>query len=613
MYSPVTLSLFSGAGGLDIGFHNAGFKIIACVDKESICCDSLLLNVGQFSEPDCQIINCDIKELQPEKITTKKIDFIIGGPPCQSFSAIGRRAGGSTGISDERGSLFEHYCRLVQHFQPDGFLFENVRGILGSNKGQDWKRIIQAFLNLNYQISYRILNSADYGVPQLRERLIMVGVRNGCFHFPKPIYGPDSFDKKPYISALDAIMDLQDPNEPTHSYPGKYGKLLEQVPPGMNYHFFTKELGHPNPIFAWRSRFSDFLYKAHPNEPVRTIVAKLGAYSGPFHWKNRHFTINEFRRLQSFPDSYKLAGSTSQILQQIGNSVAPKFSEHLAITVLQEIFNAELNIDLLKTDENLSFDARKSTRAKNTRNKRIKENKNNSLFDNVVLPKEENIQESFSRFWAYSGYSSRKAILDFKSNENLQSYIFEIKRDGYECEAKVFRQSKDGYSENKMAKITVSFHETIGKGIRKISSTIFSFDDKDFTVAWDAIEDCLHHYSTYHSIMDVYGHFTEPHPIFNLQTEIFVSEPTPILKFAKRFSDFNETTKLLHSDIIEDLFKNNDVKKNEFLETVKLLRKLRFDVRVHQTNKTIPLGFFRCCYPFTININKQVSVTWRQI
>lgn len=108
----------------------------------------------------------DIRQLEPAEIAVNQIDFIIGGPPCQSFSAIGRRAGGIDGIRDERGSLFEHYCRLVQHYQPKGFLFENVRGILGANQGKDWQFIIDAFAQLGYQLFYRVLDCADYGVPQ---------------------------------------------------------------------------------------------------------------------------------------------------------------------------------------------------------------------------------------------------------------------------------------------------------------------------------------------------------------------------------------------------------------------------------------------------------------
>lgn len=224
-----------------------------------------------------------------------------------------------------RGTLFGEYCRIVKHYQPVGFLFENVRGIISSNKGADWLEIKQAFESIGYELTYKVLSAADYGVPQRRERLILVGTKAGYrYRFPLPVYGPDSKDGRKYVGALEAVADLQELGEPYHSYSGKHGHLLEEVPPGQNYHHFTEKMGYPNPIFAWRSRFSDFLYKAHPDEPVRTVVAKLGKYSGPFHWKNRRFTVAEMKRLQGVPDDYVLKGTEARQMQQIGNSVPPR-------------------------------------------------------------------------------------------------------------------------------------------------------------------------------------------------------------------------------------------------------------------------------------------------
>lgn len=250
-------------------------------------------------------------------------------------------------------------------------MFENVRGILGANKGKDWQVITNAFENIGYKLYYRVLDCADYGIPQQRERLILVGIQDGKFKFTRPIDGSDSPNNHSHISALEAIVDLQDPFEPEHHYSGKYGNLFTEVPPGMNYHYFTKEMGYPNPIFAWRSRFSDFLYKANPHKPLRTIVAQLGAYSAPFQWKNRKFTLQEFKRLQTFPDDYEFAGSLNTILKQIGNSVPPNFAEKLAMAVLQQLFAGDLGLDLLDEEYQLSFDARKSQQAKSTRVKRL--------------------------------------------------------------------------------------------------------------------------------------------------------------------------------------------------------------------------------------------------
>ena len=201
-----------------------------------------------------------------------KVDFIIGGPPCQTFSAAGRRANGVSGTMDTRGVLFREYARLLNILSPKGFLFENVYGIIGAQGGRAWQEIREAFSNLGYRLYYRILDAADYGVPQHRERLIIVGLKEGIFKFPRPTHGPDSLDKTQHYTAAIAIKDvISRESDISNKLTGRYAKLLEDIPPGLNYSFYTEEMGHPNPIFAWRSKFSDFLYKADPDMPVRTI------------------------------------------------------------------------------------------------------------------------------------------------------------------------------------------------------------------------------------------------------------------------------------------------------------------------------------------------------
>lgn len=614
------LSLFSGAGGLDIGFHRAGFRIIACVEKEESFCRTLQLNLGQYLEPDCKILQRDIRQLEPAEISVDHIDFIIGGPPCQSFSAIGRRAGGIDGIRDERGSLFEHYCRLVQHYQPKGFLFENVRGILGANQGKDWQFIVDAFAQLGYQLFYRVLDCADYGVPQHRERLILVGTQGGDFKFTRPTHGTDSSSQKPYISALEAIADLQDPDEPIHSYSGKYGKLLEEVPPGMNYHYFTREMGYYNPIFAWRSRFSDFLYKAEPEKPVRTIVAKMGAYSGPFHWKNRKFTLQEFKPLQTFPDNYQFAGNHTTQLQQIGNSVPPAFAEQLARAVLQQRVGVPLGLDLLEEDKKISFDARKSKKAKSTRSKRISPPNQPVQLDlfhsNIAFPTEiETTKPLKSDYYItetifhYPSCKERKKIKIPPIPETGSIYWFCTQRAGEKCFIDVYRYDAKGFIDTQMLRYTLDFHHLIGDGIKRIECTLLSNSGEDIPVAWDAIEDCLSSCSGYQTMMDVYGHFTEPHPIFDLKMEILTEQSSFLLRFAKEFSVFQATRKVLPGEFLQNLY--GQEQSFDLTKIARTLRELRFDVRVHETNTTIPSGYFRCCYPFTININKQVSVSWK--
>lgn len=611
-----TLSLFTGGGGLDIGFHRANFRIVACVELDKNACETLRLNIGEYYDPSCNIFNYDIRDLDPQEVTQERIDFIIGGPPCQSFSAIGRRAGGANGILDDtRGDLFEHYCRFVKHFQPQGFLFENVRGILSSHKGEDWKQITKAFSDLGYHLFYRVLDCADYGVPQHRERIILVGVKEGHFLFPQPTHGPDSTGKTPYISAKDAVLDLQDPNEPIHIYSGKYGHLLSEVPPGQNYHFFTKEMGYPNPKFAWRSRFSDFLYKADPDKPVRTIVAQLGAFSGPFHWKNRKFSLNEFMRLQSFPDNYKFAGGLGAILKQIGNSVPPKFAEHLALAVKQQIFFANIEIDFLSEQKILSFDNRKSQKAKSTRRKRIKIDpiyQQKELFD--ILDEKTQVEMNCETNCIYN-YTSSKTRMEIKQVPFRylgQIYRVYWHRINGRCLVTVSRYDGNNYQTKHLLTYHILFKIPIGDGLDSIEAQLLSDRAEDIPVVWDAIEDYISKVSGYSTMMDIYGHFTEPRPIFTLHLDDLKNCSLPILKFAKKFSDFSLCSQILPEKTLMQLFFGNEENPSmTFTEAVKLLRTLRFDVRVHETNPIIPPKYFRCCYPFTINIGKQVSVTWK--
>ncbi|MBD1939436.1 DNA cytosine methyltransferase [Microcoleus sp. FACHB-68] len=361
-YSPIkTLSLFSGGGGLDIAFHDAGFEIVQMVELEAKYVQTLVKN----SQPEKLLENCqplcvDIREFFPN--SDLKIDFIIGGPPCQTFSAAGRRASGVSGTSDARGTLFKEYVRLLKTLQPKGFLFENVYGIIGAQNGKPWKQIQEAFKDAGYTIHYRILDAADYGVPQHRERLFIVGLKEGNYLFPCPTHGPDSPNNEPFYTAGEAVAGtVISKTELAAEIGGRYGHLLANIPPGLNYSFYTEEMGHPQPIFSWRSKFSDFLYKADPEMPVRTIKAQGGQYSGPFSWENRQFTIAELKRLQTFPDAYEIVGNRSVCIEQIGNSVPPQLGRILALSILEQVMGRKLPFPMnyLPADRELGFRKRK--------------------------------------------------------------------------------------------------------------------------------------------------------------------------------------------------------------------------------------------------------------
>ena len=352
-----TLSLFSGAGGLDIGFSDAGFDIVASVEIEKKFCATLELNSGQGKRFNNSKVNCiDIREFSGRELG--RIDFIIGGPPCQTFSAAGRRANGVLGTTDARGVLFREYVRLLHELNPCGFLFENVYGLTGAQGGAAWREIQGSFAEAGYTIFSRILDAADFGVPQHRERLIIVGVRNGDYKFPRPTHGPDSLANTPYYTAGTAVRGLKlTAEEKRPGLGGRFGHLLDEIPPGLNYSYYTKEMGHPKPLFAWRSKFSDFLYKADPAAPVRTIKAQGGAYTGPLHWDNRFFACSEYKRLQTFPDDYEISGGKQAAVKQIGNSVPPQLARILAISIQAQLFGTvfPFHLECLDPDDKLTF------------------------------------------------------------------------------------------------------------------------------------------------------------------------------------------------------------------------------------------------------------------
>jgi DNA (cytosine-5)-methyltransferase 1 len=360
-----TLSLFSGGGGLDIAFHDVGFEVREMVEIEKQFAATLSANAQQGRMLEGAIARCiDIREYEPP--ADLAIDFIIGGPPCQTFSAAGRRAAGVKGTSDPRGTLFEEYVRLLRTLQPVGFLFENVYGITGAEGGDPWREIQDAFRAAGYIIHFRVLDAADYGVPQHRERLFIVGLRADIaarlgYLFPYPTHGPDAISPRPFYTASEAVQGGDPTDDTSLLMRGRWGHLIPGIPPGLNYSFYTKEMGHPTPVFAWRSKFSDFMYKADPAVPVRTVKAQGGAYTGPFSWENRHFSTAEVKRLQTFPDDYEIVGKRQARIHQLGNSVPPQIGRILALSILHQVFGVALPFPMhyLTEQQQLGFRARK--------------------------------------------------------------------------------------------------------------------------------------------------------------------------------------------------------------------------------------------------------------
>jgi DNA (cytosine-5)-methyltransferase 1 len=334
------LSLFCGVGGIDIGFEKAGFSTIYATDNWDIACQSFKHNF-----PECEVINDDIINIDYNRFNN--VDGIIGGPPCPPFSKSRfYRKEKSRGLEDVEGKkTITNYFLAIERLEPKFFLFENVHGFTYKPHRSALEFLENESDKLGYKTFHKVLNSADYGVPQVRKRFICVGIKKSLnnFTFPYPSHsGPSNSNKDTenwitcgeVLNDIDIILD----DDKKMQAGSKHKSLLKLVPPGSNYLHFTKERNYPNPIFKWRSRYWSFLLKLSPDKPSWTIQASHSNNMGPFHWRNRFLRINEIKRLQSFDDDTIVKGSYKDQWRQIGNAVPPKLAEAVAVEIKKQYF-----------------------------------------------------------------------------------------------------------------------------------------------------------------------------------------------------------------------------------------------------------------------------------
>lgn len=359
------IDLFSGVGGLSYGFaHDDNFEIIAA--------NEILPNMAKaysLNHPTAKVYAEDIKDFSAEKvekdlgIKASEIDIIVGGPPCQAYSTVGKRL-----IDDPRGKLFQEYYRVLKEFNPKLFLFENVKGLLSMQDGELLKTIISLFESLGYKVKYKLLNAADYGAPQIRERIIIIGSKLKTeFEYPEPThYNPEDennlFKKglKPYLTLAEAISDLpfiktnegsfEYADEPQndfqklmrknapeklmdHSSPknnDKLVKIMESLPDGGTPEDLPESL---RPTSGFKNTYCRLWWK----RPSTTITRNLSTPSSSrcIHPKApRPLTTREGARIQCFPDNYQFYGSRGDRNLQIGNAVPTFLSNTVAKAIL---------------------------------------------------------------------------------------------------------------------------------------------------------------------------------------------------------------------------------------------------------------------------------------
>ena len=358
------ISLFTGAGGLDIGLEKAGFLNKLCIENNKICKETLKMNRPDWkiSEPGDinQLTSRDI--IKQSGLKKRKVEMIVGGPPCQPFSkAAYWHNGDSLRLNDDRSSTFLQYLRIINDLLPKIIVFENVKGFIYKNKDEAYHYFQKTIKKINREnkVNYTpvvfVINCADYGVPQWRERLFIIAHRDGLkFEIPSPVYGDTCQEK--HFTAWDAIGDIDTDIWPDNlKLTGKWSDLFPSIPEGKNYLWHTPK-GGGLPIFGYRTRYWNFLLKLSKHNPSWTIPAQPGPSTGPMHWKNRKLSIREICRFQTIPDEWKISGNYREAFNQVGNAVPSLIGEMLGKEIKKQFYKEAVddNYQLLPVKRKLN-------------------------------------------------------------------------------------------------------------------------------------------------------------------------------------------------------------------------------------------------------------------
>lgn len=319
------VSFFTGAGGLDLGFEKAGFETIWANEF-----DPKIWETFEFNFPNAKLDRRSMTDISSSEVPVA--DGMIGGPPCQSWSL----AGAGRGINDKRGQLFNGYIRMIREKQPKFFLVENVKGILSPKHSEAFNGFLREFASCGYKISWRLVNANDYGVPEDRLRVIIVGFREDVgktFEFPKPL------SQKPTLR--DALVGLGEP------VPA--GEKNHRNPLAKNNNEYL--IGSFSPIYMSRNRVRgwgepSFTIQAggrqapiHPSAPKMVKVAENSQiFAKGYEDKYRRLSVRECARIQTFPDDYEFKYDfVADGYKMIGNAVPVNLAYNLARAIREQL------------------------------------------------------------------------------------------------------------------------------------------------------------------------------------------------------------------------------------------------------------------------------------
>lgn len=335
------IDLFSGCGGLSLGFEKAGFHILLGVDMWK---DALL--TYEYNHKNSKTLLADLAVLNPliiqQVINNREVDVIIGGPPCQGYSIAGKRL-----IEDERNNLYKSFVSVVRHFKPRAFVLENVPNILSIGDGIIKDSIISDFRSLGYNVSFKTVTASDYGVPQNRKRAVFIGLLDNTFDFnfgrsSSPVTSYDALSDLPEHSLSDGEQYICPPlnryqelmrygskgvyNHEETNHSQKTIDIISKVPDGGNYKNLPPELQNTRKVhIAWT--------RLNSQKPSITIDT---GHRHHFHYRwNRIPTVRESARIQSFPDNFIFQGSKTSQYKQVGNAVPPLMAEAIAAHLIK--------------------------------------------------------------------------------------------------------------------------------------------------------------------------------------------------------------------------------------------------------------------------------------
>lgn len=335
-------STFTGAGGLDIGFHGdfdflnthypkLKFKTLKALEINKQACETLENDNKYFKDTD--VIEGDITKINPKDFKNENYDVLLGGFPCVTFSVVGKQVGLKDDIN---GQLYESFVGFVEALQPKVFLAENVKGILSANKGEAIKIITKRFEDTGYKLKVQLVNFADYGVPQLRQRVLFIGIRkdiNDEFNIPEPTHLEN------HVNVEEAFKSINQ-NCMNNNFIKQLATTtakLEAIPEGGNFKDLPPEL-------AVRGLMSNIYRKLDRKKPAYTVLASGGGGTWTYHYKHpRALTNRERARLQTFPDDLIFKGSNTEVRRQIGNAV-PSVGAYPFAKEIERILISTINI-----------------------------------------------------------------------------------------------------------------------------------------------------------------------------------------------------------------------------------------------------------------------------